>query len=269
MPHLLGQLRALSVQNSSWPWEVIVVDNGSSDDSRSRAVELQDALPGLRIVSEPRRGKPHALNRGIAEARGDLILFLDQDDEVTPGYLEEMARALESDELVGARVDLESLNPSWARYQAGQTEALCRRRNCPDYSIGAALGARATVAREIGFSDQVGVSDDIDFCWRALQHGYRLGFVPGAVLKYRQRDEPGKAFRQGFAYGLAEVQMFLRYRDAGHPRPSLRVVLWTLKSLGALALRSASRGSRMRLCFWSGIFAGNIIGSIRWHVVYL
>lgn len=269
LPHLREQLRALADERAPWSWEVLAVDNGSSDGSIPEIESFHGELLNLRVLSEPTKGKANALNRGIAEARGELLLFIDQDDQVAPGYLQAMAQALESHELVGARADMEALNPTWARYQGGQVDGLCTRRDCPDFSVGAALGVRAHVAREIGFSPDVGVADDIDFCWRAQKHGYRLGFAPEAVLRYRQRSTPGAAFRQGVAYGMAEVQMYLRYRTSGFHRPSARVILWTGKSLLLLSLRTRSKAARMRLSFWSGIVAGNIAGSIRWRVLYL
>jgi GT2 family glycosyltransferase len=230
---------------------------------------FEERFSPLRLLHEERRGKAHALNRGIAAAQGKYLIFLDQDDEIAAGYFAAMEEALGYFDLVGARVDRDSINPPWARYQGGQTEGLCRRKGCPDFSIGAALGARTEVARAVEFDPTVGVSEDIDFSWRAQERGYRLGFVPDAVLRYRQRDTEKAAFKQGYAYGFAEVLMYVRYRDRGHPRPGVRVVLWTLKSLAGLALRSTRRRERLFLCYWSGIVAGNLAGSAQRRVVYL
>ena len=267
--HLAQQLESVAAQDPPWSWEVIVVDNGSSDGSQEVVDAFRDRLPSLQVLQEDRRGKPYALIRGIAAARAGRLVLLDHDDEIAAGYLEAMEKALGDYDLVGARVDLESINPPWARYQRGQTDGLCRRRGSPDFSIGAALGARAEVARAVGIDPTDGASEDIDFCWRAQERGYRLGFVPEAVLRYRQRDSAKAAFKQGYAYGLAEVRMYIRYRDRGYSRPGPRVVLWTLKSLAGLALRSTRRTERVFLCYWSGIFAGNLAGSLRGRVLYL
>lgn len=268
-PYITRQLESIAAQDPPFPWEVIVVDNGSTDASQQMVASFSDRLPTLRIVQEHQRGKAYALNRGVAEAQGEALVLLDQDDEIAAGYFEAMQKALEQFDLVGARVDRESINPPWARYQGGQTDGLCRRTGCPDFSIGAALGARAEVARAVGFDPSVGVSEDIDFCWRAQEQGYRLGFVPDAVLHYRQRASAKAAFRQGYTYGLAEVAMYIRYRDRGHPRPGPRVVLWTLKSLARLAVRARRRPERVFLCYWSGILGGNLVGSAKGRVVYL
>lgn len=269
MPYVETQLAALARQEAAFGWELVVVDNGSQDDSLETAESFVKSLPNLRVIEEQKAGKPYALNRGMDEARGQLLLFLDQDDEITPGYLEAMVEGLRTFDLVGARVDFESINPAWARYQGGQTTGLARRRGCLNWSSGAALGTRADVARAIRFRIENGVSDDIDFCWRAQHAGYSLGFVPDAVLRYRQRTRPLDAFRQGFGYGHSEVLTYLNYRQHGHPRPGVRVVLWTVKSLLSLLIRSRSKANRLKFCYWSGIFTGKIMGSLRWRVLYL
>lgn len=269
MPHLPNQLEALARQEAPITWEVIVVDNGSDDGSLAAVQAFGTRLPNLRILNECRRGKPHALNRGIDSATGELLVFLDQDDEITAGYLHAMAKGLAEFDLVGASVDFDSMNPTWARYQGGQTTGLARRRGGLPWSSGAALGVRTEVARQIRFRPDNGISDDIDFCWRAQLVGFSLGFVPEAVLRYRQRATALGAFRQGYGYGLSEVLTYINYRDQGHPRPGIRVVLWTVKSLLLLLCRVDLKANRLKFSYWSGIVSGNVLGSIRWRVLYL
>src|SRR5687767_27975 len=75
-----GQLEALAAQTWSRPWEVIVADNGSSDDSRSVVERFRDRLPALRIVdASAKRGQPYALNVAAREARGTALAFCDAD----------------------------------------------------------------------------------------------------------------------------------------------------------------------------------------------
>src|SRR6059058_4106784 len=86
------QLAALAEQDYDGRWEVVVVDNRSTDDTADRARRWSDRLPGLRVVdASERQGVSHARNRGIEEARGDLIAICDADDQVQPGCLTAMA----------------------------------------------------------------------------------------------------------------------------------------------------------------------------------
>jgi glucosyl-dolichyl phosphate glucuronosyltransferase len=67
-------------------WELLVVDNASTDQTRDTCLSFSDRLP-LRYMLEPRVGKSRALNLGIMEAAGNLLLFTDDDVEVDRGWL--------------------------------------------------------------------------------------------------------------------------------------------------------------------------------------
>jgi GT2 family glycosyltransferase len=84
-------LESISAQTFT-DFEVIVVDDGSTDDGAS-IVQKYSRLT-LQVISQPNAGPGAARNRGISEARGELIAFLDADDEWLPTYLEESVNLL-------------------------------------------------------------------------------------------------------------------------------------------------------------------------------
>lgn len=91
--HIAATLASVADQTYA-PFEVIVVDDGSTDGSVSKV--LAAALPAMRIVAQANAGPACARNRGIAEAAGDWIAFLDADDLWLPDHLETLAGLIDA-----------------------------------------------------------------------------------------------------------------------------------------------------------------------------
>ena len=80
------QLQALSIQSWNGQWEVIISDNGSTDDTLKVVGKYRESLPELRVVdSSDKPGAAHARNIGCGAATGDAFLFCDADDAVGNG----------------------------------------------------------------------------------------------------------------------------------------------------------------------------------------
>ncbi|WP_348759547.1 glycosyltransferase [Candidatus Methylocalor cossyra] len=117
LPPLLERMRA---QQCSVPFEVLVVDNNSTDDTRAVVARVA-ATPGtpVRYVREGQQGIPHARNRALAEAMGsDFLVFIDDDELPHPGLLEAAVQALtrEGARCVGGKVKVripDGLRPKW------------------------------------------------------------------------------------------------------------------------------------------------------------
>ncbi len=95
-------LDSLALQEASRPWEVLVVDNGSEDDT----ADFLRSLPGrypvpLRTVLEPEPGVSPCRNRGIREARSCAPLFTDDDVTFMPGWVEAHARSFDHPGVTG------------------------------------------------------------------------------------------------------------------------------------------------------------------------
>jgi glucosyl-dolichyl phosphate glucuronosyltransferase len=94
-------------QSTSRPYEVIVVDNASTDDTSSIVRRIASAHPLVRYACERARGASHARNRGIALANGPIVAFVDDDIRVAPDWIDALCRAFEGDpslDCVGGRV---------------------------------------------------------------------------------------------------------------------------------------------------------------------
>jgi O-antigen/teichoic acid export membrane protein/glycosyltransferase involved in cell wall biosynthesis len=269
-----AQLESLARQDWTGSWEVVVVDNGSTDDTVAIVEQFADRLPAVRIVSAPGRSSiPYARNRGVEAARGRLIAFCDADDQVGEGWLAAVAAALARYGAVGTPRDHERLNEAWVRASREPPPADAFHKNWyPPYLPHTAAGGMA-VHRELheaigGFDESLSSCEDNDYCFRLQLRGVELGTVQGAVYHYRFRDTIGGIFRQAYWYSEqnARVQRMYRTRDAELPRRWT----WPVKNLPALlkALPGVVRkGGRARFAWLLGWELGRLRGSIRHRVL--
>jgi len=90
----LERLRCLDVSASA-DWEILVVNNNSNDDTDAVIRRHSEQLP-IRPLWEPRQGKSHAANLAVSEARGDLLLWTDDDVLVERGWLRAYVEAAQA-----------------------------------------------------------------------------------------------------------------------------------------------------------------------------
>ena len=179
------------------PYELIFVDNASTDGTP----EYLKTIPGVTVVrNETNRGFPAAVNQGIAAARGEQILLLNNDTVVTTGWLRRMLGALHCDSAVGLvgplsdnvsgeqRIAAAYDDPSgldgfaWelGRAHAGQVRET-------DRLVGFCLLIRRAVIERIGAMDErfgIGNFEDDDFCRRAIQASFKAVIARDAFVHH-------------------------------------------------------------------------------------
>ncbi len=266
-----AQLDALCRQTWQGEVEILVGDNGSTDDSVQLVESYRDRLAGLRILcATDRRGPAHAKNVAAAAATGDVLLFCDADDEVADGWIAGLVRELEDHKAAASRHEIERLNGEQARRLHGdpaQQYGLSKYTNPPflDHAGGCGLGVRRHVFEALGgFDEDYAVLEDTDLCWRLQLAGHRLVFAPEAVVHVRYPATLAGAFRQAARYGRYNVYIYTRYRARGMPR--LPMIPGLLR-LGSLVLRSPqllSRSARGRWIWLAGWRLGRLLGCLRY-----
>ena len=222
------QLAALATQDFDGAWELIVVDNASTDMSRQVVDAWSARLPNLRVITEPNGGYSRACNTAVRAAHAPLILFCEADDVVSESWARTMVEALGSADLVGGSLEFERLNSTAVRASRNpiQSKRLPVLFGRP-YSFGANLGlSRAAFDKVGGFDERFsGGSVDSDLCMRVqLQSGTPIRFVPDAVVHYRLRGSLSGLLKQQYRYAREDERLYAK--------------LW---HLGALTSRPAGR----------------------------
>jgi glycosyltransferase involved in cell wall biosynthesis len=238
------QLAALAAQHLDEPWELVVVDNASTDGSGDLARAACAGRPGWRVVeARDGRGAAHARNVGVAEARGDLLLFCDADDVIGDGWLPALTAALDEADLVAGRWEADRLNPPDVRRARPLPQQDGLQEFAPPWlpHAGAGnLGLTRALWEKVGpFDEDFPALEDTEFCFRSQLAGHRLAFAPDAVVHVRLRGSLATTYRQMRAYGEASVALHRRFAADGMPPPDWRRGLggWLLSVPRLLAVR--------------------------------
>jgi cellulose synthase/poly-beta-1,6-N-acetylglucosamine synthase-like glycosyltransferase len=269
---LREQLDGLAGQDFAPPWELLIADNGITDDVVSLLAAFADRLPQARLISADQRpGRSYAINRAVVLARSDLLITLDADDVVTPGYVREMVAALGRHHFVGARLDSVTLNPQWLRdrrraLQGVQLEHLLEGRTAV---IGAGMAlTRSAFDRVNGFDEEMLTLEDLDVSFRLQLAGIRPHFVPAAVVRYRYRHNALGLFRQERSYGRGGALLYRKHRGV-LPRRRLRHSLRGWLDVLVAVPQIGTRTGRARLATTLGAAAGRLEGSLRYRIFHL
>ena len=220
-----GQLEALAQQQWSQPWELLIVDNGSTDGSQHLARRYAPAIPHFRVIdASARRGQAFARNVGVQAAVGDAVAFCDADDEVAPGWVEAMGNALAHHGFVACREDTTKLNPPWltATRRNAQWDGPQIVDFLPAYlhAGGGTLGVQRSLYTLVGgFDEALLCREDTDFCVKLQLAGVPLHFVPEAVIYIRYRSTLRETYHQSRRWALYGVKVHQKYRGVAGAKP--------------------------------------------------
>lgn len=210
----LDSLRAMDVPDFSW--ELIVVDNNSTDNTRE-IVDEYKIKSGLNVVYvfEKKRGLANARNAGIKKAKGEIIAFTDDDVIVDKNWLSCIVNEFESDSsisLMGGRVELYDPND-----QPVTIRTLKERRYFTSldqlFSLipGCNMAFRRTVLEALknfdpsfGAGTRLQSAEDSDFFYRAYKRGFRMAYSPDFLVYHnhgRRTEEQVHRLKKGYVIG--------------------------------------------------------------------
>ncbi len=237
--------------------EVIIADGLSTDRTREVIAAWQQAHPDLavRVVDNPQRIIPAALNRAIAAARGEIIVRLDAHSVPAPDYIARSVAALEAGkgDNVGGVWQIRPGNQRWvarsiaaaAAHPIGVGDARYRYATTAAAVDTVPFGAfrRDLIERIGGFDETLLTNEDYEFNTRIRESGGTVWLDPAIRSAYFARPTLRALARQYWRYGYWKTQMLrryphtLRWRQALPPLFVLGLVVLTLLSPWARAFR--------------------------------
>jgi glycosyltransferase involved in cell wall biosynthesis len=272
-----AQLEALSDQTYAGEWEVVIADNGSTDGTADLARSWADRIPALRVVdASGGHGSGYARNFGAAAARGELILYCDSDDVVSPSWIAEMAKEAPHGDLIAGTQETKTLNDPvsmpWQPEPRTWVPSLVPTGLWLPFAPGSNFGIWKDVLDRIGGWDETFeyAGDDLEICWRAQLESFKLVVAEKALIHYRYRTSLRSFAIQRYKWARSNPRLYAQFRDAGMPRPSLKIGLIRWGSLVyRLPFTLFSAKWRAEWVYRAAVALGHLAGSLRWRVLHL
>lgn len=255
------QLEALAKQTTARSFEVVVSDNGSTDNTIA-LVEAFDAPYPLRWVdSSDIKGPANARNVGAREARGKILVYCDADDFVEPEWVEGHLHLQDlHGPAIGAGANLHGSNPPEVLEAYGiPTDAdkdILENRGLIESIdkltpfagfLPSITGCNFSVPRDVylrnGGMDcsYIAGSEETDFSWRVSLSGVPFYKTYASLVRYRLRSTPKQIFRQQRNYQHYRMLLWARFKDRGMTGPSIKYSVIALAKSLPLLLFPATR----------------------------
>jgi GT2 family glycosyltransferase len=239
-------------------YEVIVVDDGSTDDSAAIA-----ARHGAQVFRQANTGAAAARNRGAAAATGEILLFTDADCEPQPDWIESMLAPFADPDVVGVkgayRTRQRSVVARFAQAEYEEKYARLAERDRIDFVDTYAAAYRRAVYHQAGGFDIAfprATVEDQELSYRLAAAGHKLVFVPQAVVYHRHPATPWHYARRKLHLGRWKVRVHARHparavRDSYTPwTQKAQMVLLPLAMIAAGIAALARPGSARRRASW-------------------
>ena len=264
------------------PWELLVIDNGCRDGT-PELLARHAWLPGwqVRVVREDKLGLSNARNRAISEARGEYVIFMDDDETPDPNWLcayERLIDAQHPDAFGGRQVVLfEDVRPPWLRDELLGFLGELNRSNdivpltdpyTPFY--GGNFGFRKTVCERVGNfdpmlgrkgSDNTG-GEEVHFYRRLLDAGFKVWWTPDAIIHHRiQAAKLERGYFLDLHYRMGRMEA-IRTRGMGSRLPPRYLFGQLARAMGTVLRlwRESGRDATLRKEMNVAYFYGQIKG---------
>lgn len=252
-------------------FEIVVVNNGSTEGTAQMVQEFQSRAPGrIRLIAEPVPGLSRGRNTGVRASRGEIAAFFDDDARASRGWLEALCPAFDSPQAgaAGGPIDLEWIceRPAWWQAELDSVQGRLdygserTRLRPPRLLYGSNLAVRRSVLARVGlFREALGregsgllAGEEVELQLRILQAGAEIIYEPQArVTHLALARRATAAYLRRQAYGHGRSQRLAEALAQAPWSKSLAVLPGVLaKSLAGYALKHRfSRAKQRELIF--------------------
>jgi GT2 family glycosyltransferase len=263
------------------PWEIMVVDNGSTDRTREIVEEFaKRARVPTRYLVETRRGKSRALNTGIAVAEGEWILFTDDDVRVSADWLQRVVEEYARNPGIaglGGRVELHDPEAAEVGVRRSRRRETIGHKDLNPLNvqiIGCNMSMPSRVLREIGgFDEGLGPgsprghsAEELDLLYRLTLQGRELLYSPDVLVYHdhgRSANEGSMIVARDYARGRgAFYWKYIRRGDRWIARQAFWEAISILKQIPRSLVPGSSSPGALRLLWW---VVGGAMGYAFWR----
>lgn len=204
--------------------EVLVLDGMSSDGSRDVVLDYSERHPWIRLLNNPRRIQSAALNTGLKEARGEIIVRMDAHSTYDQDYISRCVELLQKSDAANVGGVQKAMGTSYltraialattSRYGIGDAKFRYARTDMWVDTVYLGAWRKRTLEAAGGFNESLRVNEDYELNCRLRKAGGRILFSPGIVSAYRVRGSLWGLARQYFRYGFWKVRMLSAHPES-------------------------------------------------------
>jgi cellulose synthase/poly-beta-1,6-N-acetylglucosamine synthase-like glycosyltransferase/peptidoglycan/xylan/chitin deacetylase (PgdA/CDA1 family)/spore germination protein YaaH len=275
---IAATLRSVLATRYESPIEVIVVDDGSTDDTYAAAEAVAKADPRVRLFSQLNQGKAAALQRALSEAANDIVVFIDADTRIARDAFTKLVQPL-AEARVGAvsgHARVGNRRSFLARCQ--DLEYICgfnldRRAyslwNCITVAPGAISAFRKSAIADAGGFSRDTLAEDTDLTLAVHRAGYRVDYAPDAVAWTEAPESVRALAKQRFRWAFGTLQSIWKHRDLTFSRRAPGLGWFSLPSVWFFQLALVAAAPLIDLAFLYAVVVERQIAVLPYFLAFI